>query len=51
MFSLGMILWIINAGMFADHVLLVPALGLFHAALAGLVIASAFMPRTVLRWP
>lgn len=52
MFSLGLALWIcVVAVTMEHHDALSQSLGVFHAGLAGMVTASAFMPRTMLRWP
>lgn len=52
MFSLGLTLWIcVVAVTMEHHDALSQSLGVFHAGLAGMVTASAFMPRTMLRWP
>lgn len=51
MFALGAILWIFVTALSIEHYPLSAAMGLLHAALASMVTASAFLPRTMLHWP
>jgi hypothetical protein len=51
MFALGAILWIFVTALSIEHYPFSAAMGLLHAALASMVTASAFMPRTMLHWP
>lgn len=50
-FALGLTFWIINTAQIQAHYPFSDRLGLFHAMLAGMVGALAFMPRRMLYWP
>lgn len=49
MLSLGVVLWMAVAIQSAAHYPL-SSLSLVHAALAGMVVGGAFVPRTMLNW-
>lgn len=50
MFTLGLTMWIVVVALGMEHTPITESLGTLHAAMASMVAASAFMPRTMLRW-
>lgn len=51
MFTLGLTMWIVVVALGMEHTPITESLGTLHAAMAGMVAGSAFLPRTMMRWP
>jgi hypothetical protein len=49
-FALGFFFWVINTAMFMGHYPASQQFGLLHSALAGMVMALAFVPRSMIHW-